>query len=273
MAYLTANEDDFSVDYINLLSMIRFHPGVERVHLFIAVSEVRPKGVRDNSAWSLIKTMLGKCGWIELEEVIYKTNIGRDFSSAHACLQAISEMASDDDQILFRNRSAYGPFKENWYCSYRDLFESDSKVGLVGNTINQSGHSQSEYQGSNDLAHIQTYIYLSSYSILKSLLSDFPGERETDRLALINNGEIGLSQRLISDGFYITCLNWPRAFFGMGVKVPKELPKGDIKKDVLDLPFIHRRSGISYPSFWQKLKWFCLRVPMFFVGIRQSQSL
>ncbi|MFY0608073.1 MAG: hypothetical protein JXR10_15240 [Cyclobacteriaceae bacterium] len=255
LAYLTANEKDFSVDYLNFLNMTKRHPGVLRVHVYIAVSEVKERRRFDDVAISLIENLINQCDWLELNQVIYKNNIGRDFSSAQACLNAIAEVAHDQDEILVRNRSAYGPFESDWYKKYADLLNSNEKIGLVGNTINQSGHPKVVYQESEHLAHVQTYLYLSRFKIFKDFIADFPGANETDRLTLINKGEIGLSQKIIERGYHICCLNWPDVFAGRATTLPKALPTNDTKLYVLNLPFIHRKSKIRYQSLQFRVRW------------------
>ncbi len=259
LIYTTANETDFVVDYVNIKRMCKHHPGVVKVEVVFVVSEVDNEGQRDIIAIESLRRIVEASKWLEWRGVIYKSNIGRDFSSAQMGLREISKVASDQDVVMVRNRSAYGPFTDNWFSKYLTYFESDKSFGLIGNTINQSGHPDLEYAADDITCHIQTYLYLSSFAILKTIIEDFPGATEVDRLQLINNGELKLSREIMAKGFNIGCLQWPKFSFGDLFYYYPELPQGDIKYAVLGLPFEHRHSKIAYVNKRLKRKWRWIR--------------
>tara|TARA_Y100000817_G_C16765148_1_gene503490 strand:+ start:133 stop:834 length:702 start_codon:yes stop_codon:yes gene_type:complete len=223
--------------------------------MFVVISELRPFGATDKHFIRSMEKLTAKCEWLDLEKVIYKGNVGRDFSSVLAGLKEVDKMARDEDEVMIRNRSAYGPFHDGWFLKYSRLLGSGNLVGLTGNTINLSGHPEGTYEENQNLAHVQTYLYLSKVGILRKLMDDFPGVEETERLDLINKGEIRLSQRIMDMGYAINCLKWPDTSIKRGEPIDSRLPKDDKKHQFLDLPFEHRRSKIKYPSRWVRLVW------------------
>jgi hypothetical protein len=166
LAYLTANDSGlFIADYLNFRHMVRFPPGVRRVIVYVAVSVTKPLSQGDYLALEELATLTEQCDWLDVRRILLKGNVGRDFSSAEACLQAIAEEASPEDYVMVRNRSAYGPQRENWYRDYVDQFERFSDTGLVGSTINFTCHLP--VQGLT--THVQTYAYLSTWKLLQPL--------------------------------------------------------------------------------------------------------
>lgn len=255
LIYATANDSDYLVDYANLNRMCQSNPGVSKIHVYLVVSEVEEHHETDDVALAIFTEMLDKSPWFELQGVYFKDNVGRDFSSVQVCLKAVRASAKDHDVVMIRNRSAYGPFRAGWYAAYLDLLNSREDIGMVGNTINQSGHPDSAYDKAVITCHVQTYLYLARFEVLRGLVDDFPGARETDRLELINNGELGLSRSIMSRGYGLKCLQWPEHVFGMGIYQIPELPLTDIKHHQLGLPFEHRHSKVPYINKKLQRKW------------------
>lgn len=247
VAYLTANEQNFLVDISNIYLMTKYQPGVPKIELFIAISEVSTRKISD-SKLELLKAMVDKCPWMNLKKVFYKGNTGRDFSSAQMCIQEILKDAQESDMILVRNRSSIGPFRSNWYTEYSNLFENGKNIGLVGNTINLAKNLREK--GLILTTHIQTYLYLSSAGFFSTLIAEFPGVGETNRKAVILNGELGLSKQVIDLDRSITCLHWKEEMFNHEHPSSNLLPPRDVKKRVRGLPFIHRESYEKY--FYRK---------------------
>ena len=267
LIYTTANETNFLIDYINILKMCELNPGVAKVELVIVVSAVDAGSQKSNIALEYIKRLLDVSEWLELKGVFFKSNIGRDFSSAQYGLQVISNIASDEDVVMIRNRSAYGPFKSDWYATYVDFFDSIKTFGLIGNTMNQSGHPKLEHAKNDITCHVQTYLYLSVFGILKKLIDDFPGVYESNRIQLINKGELELSRKIMNEGFVIGCIYWPDSPFGKAIYNYPDLPQGDIKNQILGLPFEHRYSEVKYFDNFLEWKWRWKKVSQFLRGL------
>lgn len=238
LIYVTADEQDHSVDLRNFNLMSRLHPGVQKVRLFIVVSKINGSREKEEKFIAMSHDILQRSRWIELEGILTKGNIGRDLSSAKIGLDEISNYACPDDSVLIRNRSSIGPFKKNWYLDYLDLLDSKENVGLVGNTINLKHHP--DVNPDKIAPHVQTYLYLSSFYVLDKMRGNFPGIYEVDRLRIISDGEIAISEKIMEMGYQIVSLLWPVKYFGTNIEIDESLPKKDMKVVAKGLPFMHR---------------------------------
>jgi hypothetical protein len=238
MSYATANDTDFFADFMNFKRLSRSDPGVSRIELAISVSEVRPASKYDYKTVKKLAALAKKNRKINCEFTKFKSNIGRDFSSAEAALAYMLNKGSDEDYALFVNRSGYGPFKKNWYSAYIDLL-NQTHSHLVGTSINFCGHSQGKTRG---LApHVQTYVYFAKLGTLRPLLGNYPGKDKVDRLELIEAGEIGLSSWIMNNGGSIACLAWPEKAFSSTLDQSEVPYWKDIKKEIEGFPFLYKR--------------------------------
>lgn len=229
LAYLTANDDrSYVKDLINFRNMCRYNPGVEHIYLVVAVSAVRPFDDLDIMYINRLVSIFSACPWLTLNKVILKGNIGRDFSSAHVCLKEIEKYASDNDVVMVKNRSGYGPLSAGWFEVYEKLFVPGNNIGLVGSTINFSGHPKASTDGIT--THVQTYVYVSIWKYFAEIVDNFPAISCVDRLNLIAEGEIGLSRLFLDRGLTLTCLAWPGQAFTREHPTDMSLPQTDIKK-------------------------------------------
>jgi hypothetical protein len=239
LSYATANDDPaYVVDFTHFANLRAHHPGVPLVTMLIAVSAVEPVGRRDKRARRRMFAAFRNCREIQVENVVFKSNVGRDFSSHSQNLSLIASQASDEDFVLFVNRSAYGPTMDNWYSAFVKQYSRFPNIGLCGSTINFLGHPQRPSPPPN--THVQTYVFLAKMEVLRSYVGRFPGENEVERLHVITEGEIGLSGRILAEGWGLTCLAWPDDVFTAESPTRATLPMRDIKKDVQNLPFIYR---------------------------------
>jgi hypothetical protein len=256
LAYLTANDSPYYVaDFLNFRAMTLRHPGVERIALYIAVSRVRPWSARDYAAVDALARLAAGCPWLDVRAVLWKGNVGRDFSSAEACLQALGAEASPDDFVMVRNRSAYGPSRPDWYRQYVEQYRRVPDTALVGSTINLIGHPKRPSPG--PATHVQTYAYLSQWRHFATLADAYPAARCVDRIELIDQGEIGLSRHLLDRGLGISCLRWPDQHFTRDRPAPERLPRSDIKSSALDLSlrYKYRRYFLQARNVPAQLAW------------------
>jgi hypothetical protein len=243
LAYLTANDRrGFALDYLHFRNMARRDPGVPLVEVTIAISEVRPFSRSDRRAVEGLVRFAERSPWLQVRAVIWKSNIGRDFSSAQACLRSIAEDAGSQDYVMVRNRSAYGPLLDDWYGAYISQYLRHPDTGLVGSTINLVGHPNLPADGSEP-RHVQTYVYLSEWRHLAPMVDDFPAGTCTERMDVIAQGEIGLSRRIMESGLRISSLQWPEYAFGASTPDEPSLPHEDIKGRVGGLPFLYKFRG------------------------------
>lgn len=239
MSYSTANEGDYQEDFFNFSKLAERAPGVEKVLLYVAISEVKARTARDTRALADLCGLAERNPRIEVKAISFKSNIGRDFSSAATNLRLIHQSAAPEDLVLFTNRSGYGPLSDNWYRAYVDQYQRFTDVHLCGSTISFMGHPDG-IRRAND-THVQTYAFLSQIQHLEKFLSYFPAEDKTVRLDVIDYGEIAISQRMMNAGGALTCLAWPDHKFDNNHPVAEELPFVDIKREISGLPFVYKR--------------------------------
>lgn len=256
LAYSTANDDPtFLADYLNFVNMTIYLPGVTSIEVFIAISEVIPITPLQQKIISALKDRLTSCCWLNVHKIIYKSNVGRDFSSAHACLNEISKIAKKEDYVMVKNRSGYGPIKSSWYKAYIEQYNKLTSEGLVGSTINFDYYKR--ISKNEIFTHVQSYIYLTKFKVIAPLILKFPGITCIDQDSLIYHGEIALSKYILKNGMQLSCLHWPNHIFDKKNPTDPLLPQGDIKGSVKDVPFRHRfRNYFRYPDhLLLLLKW------------------
>ncbi|MDD2540539.1 MAG: hypothetical protein PHH28_05770 [Desulfuromonadaceae bacterium] len=268
VAYLTANDDSSYIkDILNFYNMARFHPGVEHINLFIAISAVKPITASDMKKLKGLILIVENCKWITVVKVILKGNVGRDFSSAYICLKEIAQLATYNDLVMVKNRSGYGPLTHNWFQSYLKQLSSNSKIGLVGSTINLNGHPKAKLEFNN--THVQTYVYMSYWQHFASIIDIFPAVQCTDRLKLIIEGEIGLSRIFMERNLALSCLAWPDHIFTLqNIKDP-HLPQTDIKSKVRGIPIRYKYKSYGRGLLFIRIKYLFLM----FSAIRKSPDV
>ncbi|QDH78410.1 hypothetical protein FKX85_04920 [Echinicola soli] len=205
--YATANDNRlFIKDILNLVRLKHSDPGVEKVMLYIAISKVKPVGFMDRVFVNTVRKMFAEHPSIELQDICFKENKGRDFSSYATLYRKVKQLACAEDYIFFQNRSAFGPFENNWLKAFVKQLNRFPDVAMCGSTINFQDH----HERSNSLMpHVQTYVFITKQKFLKMFGDAFPAESEEERLQIILKGEIGLSQFFLQKGYRVTCMEWP----------------------------------------------------------------
>lgn len=246
LAYLTANDSPhYQADFLHFRHMTEHRPGVDKVSVFVAISRVHGFSSVDRAAMDGLLAIADRCPWLDVRAVLWKGNVGRDFSSAAACLEAIGAEAQSDDYVMVRNRSAYGPSRDDWYRQYIAQYQRFPNTGLVGSTINFLGHPLRPTDGPT--THVQTYAYLSQWRHFEPLMRAYPASRCVDRLELINEGEIGLSRSMLERGLGLSCLHWPDQLFTLDRLTAPDLPQTDIKKHARALSLRYK-----YPAYFRQ---------------------
>ena len=236
--YATANDDRlYKQDIKNLINISRTRPLNGRVSLYIAISLSNPTGKWDGLFEQFVTFLFKDHPYIVLSGIYFKSNVGRDFSSYELLNSKVQSVCRPDDYIFFQNRSAYGPYKENWFQEFINLYESAPEIRLVGSTINFADHPSRSRE--MNCAHVQTYAFLARAKEFAPLVGAFPAMSLDNRADIIIQGEIGLSRYFMKDGGKLACLEWPDVSIDMDSPA---LASKDIKKYVSkDHPFYHRR--------------------------------
>lgn len=217
--------------------MANLSPGVAKVRITLVVSAVRAVSKANCREIGALISLISSSSWLEFKALVWKGNVGRDFSSAHAGLSQIMSSAGEHDYVMVRNRSAYGPFLNDWYALFVSQYNRFPNLGLVGNTINLIGPIDAP---ESSTPHIQTYIYLSQWKVFSALLECFPGLRSHDYDSAILTGEIGLSQEIFAMSLMLSSLYWPDRCIGADLSQQDDLPHRDIKSEATGLPFRYK---------------------------------
>jgi len=248
MSYSTANDDpSFGRDIVNFENFATRNPGPCSIALYISVSEVLPRGNHENKTLERLRKLVESSKVFHVQSIQYKSNIGRDFSSAKENLRRIVQVGSPSDYIFFSNRSAFGPLRDSWYEQFIAQFEKFSAIGLCGNTINRPCLNNPAH--THDL-HVQTYAYLTTVKHFVDLACFMPGEKARTRQETIDQGELELSRHIFTEGLGLTSLAWPdHSFTRADDDVSPDLPCGNMTtqpehRHIMDqLPFRHWHYG------------------------------
>jgi|GEM_PF-2070100 len=235
--YATANDKRLYLkDIQNLVRIKNADHGVGKLILYIAISKVKGLNFFDKLFMNTVKKLFHNHPTIELRSIYFKSNKGRDFSSYASLHRRVKQLASDEDYIFFQNRSAFGPYLDNWLSSFVRQFEKFEHVAVCGSTINFNDHHM---RSDDKIPHVQTYAFLTKAKYFNLFGECFPAEDETERLKIILEGEIGLSQYFLQRDMKITCMEWGDRAITNNCKA---LYDGDIKIAVKgDHQFYHRK--------------------------------
>lgn len=235
--YATANESRlYYYDIQNLMRIRNCHSGLRKIVLLIAISEVKKISSFDRFFVKTVKKIFEGHPFIELHDIYFKGNIGRDFSSFQTLFEKVKKTAKPEDYILFQNRSGYGPFRENWYRQFVRQFEKFDSIALCGSTINFLDHPQRSSR--KDLPHVQTYSFLTKVKLMDMLGPVFPAADKTEKIDIVLKGEIEMSQFFLSNNYQITCIEWPgKAISNQTIPIVSF----DIKKKVTAKHYFYHR--------------------------------
>jgi hypothetical protein len=233
LAYATANEGcGYLWDVANIRRWLRWHSGMERIDVCFAISEVLPRRKHEERFYRKLADRLERGGSFRVVDIVFKSNVGRDFSSWRACVTRLRPLAQPDDFVLMLNRSAYGPLAPDWYRSYTLPFAQHADLGVCGSSISF------EYK-----THVQTYAWMTRMGIICELMENFPGDNARSRTEAIFKGEFGMSQDLMARGYGITALAWPDEIFDTSRMHEIQFPHKNFSEQLDDVPFRHWASG------------------------------
>lgn len=208
LIYLTANDMfSLSVDYLNIKNLIQYKAFEKKfeknsetkitIKLILVMSLVKKLNfLQRKELYKLIDLIQQNSHIFDLQQVILKGNVGRDFSSVYCALNYLKDYLypNPDDIVLIRNRSAYGAFKNGWFSDYINVLNhpKNNDVAIVGNTINIYAREQNK----KICPHIQTYLYAAKWRDLDLLLAKniFPGLKAKSNHEAIKYGELKLSE-------------------------------------------------------------------------------
>lgn len=122
MFYVIVNDDDYLLDFLYFNQMKKFVLGVDVIKLVLVVSLVVEKFYKDVQFEFVVKKKFVFLNFIKLDSVIFKINVGWDFSLVVIGFVYIKKnYGFNESFILIRNRSVYGFFFNNWFLDFKDL--------------------------------------------------------------------------------------------------------------------------------------------------------
>jgi len=184
---------------------------------FSVVVVVSSSTGRDTSRLAEIEKMCNRYAFID--ELFIKDNLNMDIGSYSLGYQYLLASQFSGD-IIFLNTSCRPPRADNWLASYKKLFHSSPDIGLCGISINSAISP-----------HVQSFFIYTSTDILSrcfsgSSLTKVPVCSSKEQLIL--DGEVWISQVVISNGFSLISSSFPD--FVYSSKQSKWLqPEGDLR--------------------------------------------
>jgi hypothetical protein len=147
-------------------------------------------------------------------KVIYRDNIGYDFSAYGEALKTIN--LDQYKYFFFINTSVRGPFlpnyvKMSWTTPFKNLLKDDVK--LVGTTINLTediiiNNEYCSFDKKKYHVHVQSQMFATDLECLKFLINkgifDLFTEDNFEKLIILK--EIGMSYHVLNNNWNISCL-------------------------------------------------------------------
>tara|TARA_B100001063_G_scaffold243318_1_gene273680 strand:- start:1139 stop:1951 length:813 start_codon:yes stop_codon:yes gene_type:complete len=155
-------------------------------------------------------------------EVFFRENVARDIGAYDFGYKKALESNYEGD-IAFMNSSVSGPFTDYWLNAFRKLHYSKENIGLTGTTLNMFPLIEDGKEIGCHKEHVQSWFLYSNMAVLKKAFGNsllFQGADYKEKQALIENGEIGISQRVLDKGFGINCMSFPELSYFKGQTWP-----------------------------------------------------
>lgn len=160
-----------------------------------------------------------------IEDVYFRDNVGMDIGAYNYGIELLKSNNSEGD-VLFMNSSVRGPENENWLKNYQKLFNSSPETGLCGISLNSHN---TNFHERVFMPHLQSFFLYTSMDVIRKLFNNgFPGSSITsDKIGLIHEGEIGISQVVLDAGLGIVSSAFPEFNYQKGDEWT--IPEGDIR--------------------------------------------
>jgi hypothetical protein len=139
-----------------------------------------------------------------IKHLVFRSNWGRDIG-AYNCGYWYLRKKNYQGDVLFLNTGVGGPKDSGWLLKYRDQFYKGANIGLCGITINSH---DTNLDPSPFMPHVQSFFLFTNMTVLKRV---FPFNLcgvwvLHDKKQLIQEGEIGISQKILNKGYGICCI-------------------------------------------------------------------
>jgi hypothetical protein len=151
-----------------------------------------------------------------VKQVLYHDNSGTDVGAYNLGYQYLKEITYAGD-VLFMNTSLSGPSEDYWLLKYYVAFHKYPDVGLCG--ISMNSHDTNMSGNPPFKPHVQSFFLYTSMSVLTDVFPEnLSGFRSQEKLDVIENGEIGISAKVLEKAYSIVCYNFPFFYFKTGTE-------------------------------------------------------
>jgi hypothetical protein len=257
LSYATANDDPlYTRDLVNFRHYAKMDPGVEKIDVYISVSEVHPKSENDEAAWASLAKVLKRNKKLDVRRIKFFCAPGRDWRALYQNLMSIMEISDMEDYLFFNNRSASGPYTQYWYRTFLEHLKTDWRIGGVASTIwlNMGAKPYHVYEGLGP--HLQAIGILTRVGDCARMMDNFPGIEAKSTIEGVRQGEAGFSLRLLEAGKRIASLYQPNMTISRDEFDTAGAPLGCPRKEAAlraNLPFKYRKVTPLYllhPQHW-----------------------
>jgi hypothetical protein len=161
-----------------------------------------------------------------VNQCFYRDNTNRDIGAYNYFYEYLLQRNYSGHLVLI-NSSVRGPSEDGWLLKYKNLFEKEPDTGLSGISLN-SGYY--DLQGVKRFSpHMQSFFLYTSMDVLKQVFPNgLIGTEEISRKEeLIEQGEIGISAKILRAGFGLRSSIFPDFYYKKGKEWT--IPEGDIR--------------------------------------------
>jgi len=204
-----------------LMNISVYHPGMDIEVVLVINSDLGEKQWFLKRIFSKDRHLPKAQRYFELKEkypfikkIIFRSNFGRDIGAYNCGYQYLKKINYHGD-VLFLNTGLAGPSENGWLKKYRDQFYSGKNIGLCGITMNSHNTNVSP---SPFMPHVQSFFLFTNMDVLRKV---FPYNlcgvwilHDKDRL--IEEGEIGISQKVLNKGYGICCTTFKDFYYYKG---------------------------------------------------------
>ncbi|WP_088890381.1 hypothetical protein [Leptolyngbya ohadii] len=161
-----------------------------------------------------------------VQQCFYRDNINQDIG-AYDYFYAYLRQQKYSGQVVFINSSVRGPQEDGWLRKYKTLFEAEPDTGFCGISLNS--HYQAPDARFFFLPHVQSFFIYTSMAVLEKVFPNglLEGKNIVDKNELVEQGEVGISTRVLQAGLGIRSSSFPEFFYRAGQKWT--IPEGDIR--------------------------------------------
>jgi len=213
-----------------------FSPGIDfDLHIVISGKEITPVsrlrrfadkvGIPKQSTEYKYRGLQEKFPFVT--KTHFRDNVGFDIGSYNHGLAILRSNGYDGD-VLLMNSSVVPPTRDGWLLEYRELFHQRDDIGLCGISLNSHNTIKTPPLF---MPHVQSFFLYSTVERLSQVYGQtLPGSLvSNDKTALIERGEIAISQKMLSAGYGIRCSQFPHFIYKNGN--PWTIPEGDLRFD------------------------------------------